>query len=196
MRTYGLVLLLVAAQGCSPEVAIGPTGLQVFPTQLYTGVDDGGGHYVVPVAARGETGLMWNTADTSRIMIMGTDNGAMVTALRAGHAQIEVDASASSSVSVSISVQSYTAAQRAAGQEAVGRIGCQRTYCHDANGPDFTPSGIGRYADLDLQAWILYGKSLRNGTTVQFHMWPLTLTEQMGIVAYLRSQAPRGMPAF
>ncbi len=66
--------------------------------------------------------------------------------------------------------------------------------CHDASGPDVTPSGIGKHTDAQLQATVLSGQNPEGGEVAigaarhSFAMAPMP-----GIIAYMRSLPP-GVP--
>src|SRR5690242_13429487 len=197
---FHMACLMILVASCSPgenNTDPGETGLKVFPTKLYVGVDDAGHGMQAPLSVSGATGITWSTTSAD-FAVSGDDHGAMVTGMIAGNGLITVTAANGESVQVPVTVRSYTAASVANGASGFQTIGCNRGGCHDASGPNITPSGIGKYDDLPLDYWITMGMSLDGMTTVQFHMWNastgLDLQGQMGIVAYLRSQAPNGPP--
>jgi hypothetical protein len=161
------------------------------------GVDDAGHGFLAPLKVSGATGITWSTTSAD-FLVSGDDHGAMVTGKMAGGGNIDVVSADGQMVTVPVRVRGYTAASVANGQAGFNQIGCNRAGCHDAMGPNITPSGIGKYDDLPLDYWITMGQSLDGSTTVQFHMWNastgLDLQGQMGIVAFLRSQTPNGPP--
>ena len=176
---------------------VGEGTLTVFPSKLYVGVDDAGHGFLAPLQVSGATGITW-TSQSADFMVSGDDHGAMVTGITAGNGNINVTSADGQMVTVPVTVRMYTAASVSNGQAGFNQIGCNQSGCHDANGPNITPSGIGKFDDLPLDYWITMGQSLDGTSTVQFHMWNastgLDLQGQMGIVAYLRSQAPNGPP--
>jgi hypothetical protein len=192
---------MVLFASCSPgETQVPDPGsgtLTIFPSKLFVGVDDAGHGFLAPLSATGATGLKWSTQSMD-FTVSGDDHGAMVTGMIAGGGDINVTSSDGQMVIVPVVVRGYTAASVANGQAGFNTIGCNKSGCHDANGPNITPSGIGKFDDLPLDYWITMGQSLNGGMTVQFHMWNastgLDLQGQMGIVAFLRSQAPKGPP--
>jgi hypothetical protein len=171
--------------------------LTVFPTQLFVGVDDAGHGFLAPLTVSGATGIKWSTTSMD-FTVSGDDHGAMVTGISAGTGNIDVVSADGQMFTVPVRVRMYTAASVTNGQAGFNSIGCNKSGCHDAQGPNITPSGIGKFDDLPLDYWITMGQSLNGGQTVQFHMWNastgLDLQGQMGIVAYLRSQTPNGPP--
>jgi hypothetical protein len=195
--SFALVLILAACSagggggGGNPDDT---QSLKVFPTLLYTGVDESGAQFTAPIAAMGDTNLNWTTADTDIIQLSGDDSGATVRGLMLGHADITVTSKSGQMATVSVTVRSYPAGAKEMGQAGFERIGCARGGCHDTNGPDVTPSGIGQFDDLPIDTWVTQGKSLLDGHTIMFHMWDLMIPERMGIVAFLRSQPARGRP--
>jgi len=190
-----MILFASCSPGATPDPGTG--GLTVFPTQLFVGVDDAGHGFLAPLTVSGATGITWTTTATE-FTVSGDDHGAMVTGVAVGGGNIDVHSADGQLVTVPVRVHVYTAASVANGQAGFNTIGCNRSGCHDPNGPNITPSGIGKFDDLPLDYWITMGQSLNGGQTVQFHMWNastgLDLQGQMGIVAYLRSQAPNGPP--
>lgn len=191
---------MILFASCSPGMNTTDPGsgtLTVFPAQLFVGVDDAGHGFLAPLTVSGASGITWSTTSMD-FTVSGDDHGAMVTGMIAGGGLIDVASADGQTLTVPVRVRMYTAASVANGQTGFNTIGCNRSGCHDANGPNITPSGIGKFDDLPLDYWITMGQSLDGSSTVQFHMWNastgLDLQGQMGIVAYLRSQAPNGPP--
>jgi len=193
------LLLAPALAACSPDAGGGAAagGLSVVPRKVYVGVDDAGHGFTAPLQASGASGLAWS-ATSGAFTVSGDDHGAMVAGISAGHGEIQVTSSDGQTVSIPVVIRAYTQASIQSGQAGFAQIGCNRGGCHDPQGPNITPSGIGKFDDLPLDTWITMGQSLDGGQTVQFHQWNetsgLSLSGQMGIVGFLRSQAPNGPP--
>jgi hypothetical protein len=195
--SFAPILLFLALPACIGVEVGGDDGeLRVWPENINLGLTDDGMKFRVPVGASGGSGLEWGNmrADFPRFAVAGDDELATLTAEFPGADELRVEAADGQMIAVPVTVISYPVGAVARGRAAVERIGCQKSGCHDMNGPDFTPSRIGGFDDRDVSAWILQGKSLKTGATVPDHAWPLTIGEEQDVVAYLRSLPPRGAP--
>lgn len=194
MRFLRSVLTCAAAFSLSACTQVVYTNLSVWPGNINLGMTDDGMTFSAPLGASGAVGLTWAGEKTTRprFMITGNDSGATITAKYPGADTLIVTASNMQQVQIPVTVISYPSGSVARGQEAVTRIGCQKSGCHDATGPDYSPSRIVGFDDRDIQQWIINGHSLKTGAMVPNHAWPVTLEEEQGVVAYLRSLPPRG----
>lgn len=180
--------------GAGPSGA--PATLSVFPATVFSGVDDGGGKYVVPVAVSNGTKVTWQSSDASIATVSGDDTSAMITPLKAGTATITATAGGASAT-VALTVQTYAAAARTAGQAAFETFKCAS--CHGAAGPDITSSGICKHTDAQLEAAVTQGANPEGGDVKigkAAHSFPIAPTDPayVGIAAFLRSQTPAGIP--
>jgi hypothetical protein len=200
MRIHALLLLALligcGGQAISPQPMNGPFAL--FPTEAYTGVENTGARYTVPIAATGATGIQWTSSDSSVMSAAGTDQVSTVTGLKAGSATVTATAG-SATLSTRVTVLSYTASDREAGHTAYTKFNCAA--CHEgaSTAPDITPSGIGHHDDLAIQAAVTQGANPEGGDVAVGklnHSFPIDQNSAayVGIVAFLRSQTPRGIP--
>lgn len=191
MRAAYWVIFLAGA-ACGTEEA--PPVLEVWPSSINLGLTADGEKFKVPIGASGGTDLEYavKKTDKPRVSIRGTDDGAILTAEFAGADELIVTSSDGQTVEAPINVVHYPMGAVMRGEDAVERIGCRMSGCHDQNGPDFSPSRIAGFEDRDISNWILHGKSLDGGATVPGHMWPITIEEEADVVAYLRSLPARG----
>jgi hypothetical protein len=198
MRTAVVLLGLV---GCTSGSS-GPPPVTVFPTTtLFSGVDPAGGGatYKVTIAASGPTGITWSTSDTAIATVTGTDTLGTVVSLKEGNAMIRVT-DGNSTVAVPLLVTSYSASDLAAGKTAFETTySCAKSGCHDAVGPDISPSGIGKHTDPQILGTVTSGLNPENATPVSIgvanHSFPIAAgtPESVGICAYMRSLPP-GIP--
>jgi hypothetical protein len=176
----------------------GPATPKVFPaTQLYSGVNSGGGAQDrVAIAAQDATGIAWSSMDQTIASVTGTDQLASVVANQTGSTMIAATV-AGMTFSIPITVNAYDAADLAAGQNAF-----EHTYmcggCHSGpggDGPDITPSGIGKHSDAQILTVVTTGIT-PEGAPVKIgaasHSFAVSpgSAESRGIPAYLRSLTP------
>lgn len=172
-----------------------PTGLTVYPaTTLYTGVEDRGAKYMVNIAVSGATGVTWTSADPTIATVKGDDTSGTVTTVKAGSTSITA-ASGQQKKVIPVMVQSYKATDRMAGQGAWNMIGCAKSGCHDAAGPDISPSGIAKHDDAALIAAATMGKNPEGGDiSIGAAAHSFVVPNTAGLAAYLRSLAPKQIP--
>jgi hypothetical protein len=154
----------------------------------------GGASYKLTIAASGSTGVTWKSSDTTIATVAGTDILGTVVALKAGTAIIT--ATGGNSVSVPLTVMNYAAADLSAGRTAFETTyTCAKSGCHDAMGPDVTPSGVGKHTDAQLQAVVTSGMNPEGGVVsigAAAHSFAIVsgTPAYAGIVAYMRSLPP------
>jgi hypothetical protein len=193
-----ILLVSLVLSGCGGDMTMGTNAANtagapvLFPTAVYTGFDETG-HYSVPVAASGATGLTWSSSDPSVASVSGTDASATITGLKAGSATITASA-AGATATVTVTVATYVAADKTAGQAAYGSHGCSNKGCHDASGPDITPSGIGKHTDAQLIAAATMGANPEGGDISIGAAAHSFKSVPNGIAAYLRSLPSMGIP--
>jgi hypothetical protein len=164
--------------------------LTLFPTTVYTGVEAGGSTYAVPIAASGATGMSWVSSDSSVASVSGSDTEGTVDGVKAGMAQVTASAGMQSAAAMVV-VASYTATQRMAGAQSYMKFNC--VGCHGNGGPDITPSGIGKHTDAQILAAATQGANPEGGD-ISIGKAAHSFAADPGIVAYVRSLAPAGVP--
>jgi hypothetical protein len=194
------IVLTAACGGSGSSASAGSGGgggaggsassLEVFPsTTLHTGVDEAGG-YTVNIAVVSGSGLAWTSSDPATATVTGDDKVATITALKAGSATITATAG-SSKVDVPVEISTYTVAQKMAGAMEY-KSTCAG--CHDGSGgPDITPSDLGKHTDAEATGAFAEGKNPEGGT-IDSPNHIFTVTDKVGMVAYLRSLPPRQPP--
>ncbi len=192
-----LLFIAACAVGCSSSTPPA-AGLTVFPsTTLYSGSDPAGGgaSYKVTIAASGASGVAWTSSDLAVATVSGTDALGTVVAVKAGSATISATAGGATK-SIPLTVAAYPAADLAAGATSFKTTySCAKAGCHDAGGPDVSPSGIGKHTDAQLLAVITMGANPEGGSVsigAPNHSFaiPANSAESRGICAYLRSLPP------
>jgi hypothetical protein len=157
--------------------------LTVFPTQVFVGFDEKGPLAQAPVALTGASGsVAWTSADDSVAAVSGSAVSAKISAVKAGSSAITVKAG-SASAEVKVTVLSYTAAAVASGEQEYKTAGCAG--CHEAaDGPDITPSGVGKHTDDQILGAAHDAKNPEGGDIASpNHKFAVT----NAVVAYLRS---------
>jgi hypothetical protein len=194
LSTRIILLPLVLVVGClSPQAAM-PAGagsaLTLFPTAVYTGFEAGGTTYAVPIAASGATGMSWVSSNSSVATVSGSDTVGTVDGVQAGMTQVTASAGMQSA-SAMVVVTSYAASQRMAGAQSFTKFNCAG--CHGGSGPDITPSGIGKHTDAQILAAATQGANPEGGD-ISIGKAAHSFAADPGIVAYVRSLAPAGVP--
>jgi mono/diheme cytochrome c family protein len=184
-------VLVFALAGCSPPSSPpAPStspALEVFPAAIHTGTDDSGAAYVAPIVAS-DTGASFEVSGSCCTITSGAGQ-AQITARQAGSATVTVSAGGHTAT-VAVEVTSYTSADRTAGQQAYAASACGG--CHDGAGqPDITSSGIPEHPDDQVLTAIRSGINPEGGQIEGAHSFQVP----DGIVAYLRSLPPKGLPA-
>jgi mono/diheme cytochrome c family protein len=187
-----MMFAMILAAGCAADPTTGGGGPSVFPNeQIYAGVYEGGGATgKVTIAAMDATGMSWSSGDTSVATVSGNDTLGTVTAVKAGSTTITAKAGGVS-MPVPVMVISYTAAQLSAGSAAFQAQACGS--CHNASGPDISPSGIGKHTDQQIIDATVSGKNPEGGEVsigAAMHSFALTGDAKIGIAAYVRSLTP------
>lgn len=173
------------------------TPLAVFPTTVYTGVEDTGAKDSVPVSMDGGTRIFWTASSPAIATVIGGDTSAVIFGVAPGTATVTATAG-DKTAAVSVVVTSYLASDRMAGLNFYGEHACAG--CHQPSGtPDITPSGIGKHSDSQIQAAVAQGQNPEGGEIsigAAAHTFPLThgTPAYNGLVAYLRSLPPTQAP--
>lgn len=190
----GIALVVLAGCGSATNPPP-PTGLTIYPTTtLYTGVEDTGAKYKVNIAVSGATGVMWTSTDSTVATVQGNDQSGTVTAVKAGSTTITATAGQQKQV-VPVMIQSYKESDRTAGQAAWTMFTCAKSGCHDAAGPDVSPSGIAKHDDAALIAAVTLGKNPEGGSiSIGAAAHSFAVANATGIAAYLRSLQPKQIP--
>src|SRR5262249_14816937 len=150
-------LLVLAICGCGGQDA---TMISIFPSQVYTAVEDTGARYSVPVAATGAGAANWSTSDSSVAAVSGTDVLGQIVAAGPGATSVEVVGGARSATA-GVTVVRYQTSDRMAGEQKYAAFMCAG--CHGSGTPDITPSGIGKHTDEQIQAAITQGLNPEGG---------------------------------
>ena len=190
---WWLVLVLLWPLGCTTTVGddTSSSGLTVYPTKGFTGVEDTGARYTLPVSASGTSGMTWSAAEDSICTAMGSDSLGKVAGVMPGGCTVSVTAGTESQI-VTVTVASYKAADRSAGAAAYTSLSCSG--CHDiASGPDISPSGIGKHSDDEIFKVVMTGLNPEGGC-VSIGCQGHSFAAPDGIVAYLRSLPSKGVP--
>jgi hypothetical protein len=165
----------------------------LFPTILYVGIESGGHGDTVPVASMGATGIAWASSDATVATVTGDDASATVTAVKAGSATIT--ATGGSMATVPVTVLSYMTADRMTGGTYYSAKNCAMAGCHDASGPDITPSGIGKHTDAQILAAATMGANPEGGdVAIGAANHSFVDPGSAGIAAYLRWLPAKGIP--
>lgn len=136
------------------------------------------------------SGMSWSSVDPSIATVSGTDELGTVVAVKAGSTTITAKAGGTV-MPIPLTVISYTAAQLSAGQSAYQSSNCGS--CHNATGPDISPSDIGKHTDQQIMDAVVSGKNPEGGDVsigAAAHSFALTGDAKVGIAAYLRSLTP------
>lgn len=216
----GLAMLSVVA--CGGDSGSGESGekgsgvvaggrFEIFPPEIFTGTD--GMHtFKAPIITVNSSGAVtWTIADPSVAQLMADGENAMLVASKSGDTMVTATSGGKSSTAA-LHVVSYTAAQYADGEKRymmgpdADNPACKE--CHaPGKGPDHTSTELDADPDSQIQNTFLTGvdpedrpikdnsefADLLKGKT---HMWKVTESERVGLIAYLRGLPPMGYPEF
>ncbi|MEY4581516.1 MAG: hypothetical protein RL701_6219 [Pseudomonadota bacterium] len=213
---------LISAAACSANTDAGTgTGsgaetaeFQVFPAVIYTG-SDGTHEYKAPIIAAFAPGkVTWTIADPSVASIAPEGpNGEdlMIKTLKPGQTTITA-ASGGKTVTATLNVASYTAEQYNIGMSRyTASVDPNNPPCKDCHapgkGPDHTATELDADPDDEIQHTFVTGvdpegrpiaenSEFANLLKGKKHMWTVTETEKIGLIAYLRALPPMGFPEF
>lgn len=194
---YAVMFLALFGGACATNDSSGGggEGFSVFPsTTLYSGVESGGGAtYKVTIAAMNGKGVVWASADPSIATVSGTDALGTVTSLKAGSTMITATAGGTT-LSIPLVVASYRSSDRMAAS-AMWSGTCSKGGCHDASGPDVSPSGIAKHTDAQLDTVVTTGMNPEGGAVAigaAAHSFVIASDSPAfaGIVATMRSLPP------
>lgn len=196
-----------------------PEAFNVFPKSIYTGFD--GQHtYKAPVIAVSKEGVpittggvTWTLADPSLADVAVEAQGATLTAKKSGETTLTANMSGQT-FTATVKIYAYTAAAYAEGEHRyTNMVDMSNPACNNCHGkgagkgPDHTPTELDADPDEEIQntftsgvdpegrpiaeesewAYLLEGKK---------HMWSVTASEKMNMLAYLRALAPTGYPEY
>ena len=183
--------------------ATAPGALEILPNKIYSGYD-GVAIYHAPIIARGGTGLTWSVADPSLVQLTpdaGDPNGGelMIVTHKAGATTLTVRDGSGHSATAELIITSYTPAQRALGESRYGMDQAGDPACASCHagftGPDHTPTLLEVFTDAQIINTFLTGIDPHgNAIPTARHNWNVTEPQKLGLVAYMRSLAPRGYP--
>jgi hypothetical protein len=214
--SIGLVLLSVVAcssdtKGSESEAVVAGGKFEIFPAEIFTGTD--GSHaFKAPIITVNASGAVtWTIADATIAQIMPAAENAMIVAAKAGDTMITATSGGKTSTAL-LHVVSYTPQQYADGMARymtgpdADNPACKE--CHArGKGPDHTATELDADPDSQIQNTFLTGvdpedrpikdnsefADLLKGKT---HMWKVTESEKVGLVAYLRGLEPMGFPEY
>jgi mono/diheme cytochrome c family protein len=173
-----------------------PTPFAVYPNQIYTGWEAGGGAtYKVPIKANEDaTFTLDGTTGDFITLVDNGDGSAEITSKAPGVGRILV--SGSTDLMIDVTVHTYTAEARqqgAADYQNGSNPPCGQ--CHDGNSEgsnnDNTPSAIAEHPDEAVLFNIKTGNDPDGQIIRDFHKFP---SVREGVVAYLRSLPARNEP--
>jgi hypothetical protein len=186
-----LLVVLSSLAACSPPSKAAPTtspDLEVFPAAIHTGVDEAGDPFVAPVVASDSNASFTISGSCCAVKPGAAAGQAQVTAQQPGSGMLTVSAGGNTA-QVPVEVIMYTKANWTAGQAAYASSACGS--CHDGAGQsDITSSGIPEHTDAQVLTAIRTGVNPEGGQIEGGHSFQVP----DGIVAYLRSLPPKGLP--
>jgi hypothetical protein len=169
--------------------------LDVFPdTTLYSGVESGAGakQYQVTISATAGASVTWQSMDPSIASVTGTNTLGTVSALKVGSTTI-VATSGGKSVQIPLTIESYSASDRMSAASMYTTT-CAASGCHDATGPDVSPSGIGKHSDQQLHDVVISGMNPEGGpVSIGAAAHSFGTAPMPGMIEYMRSLPP-GVP--
>lgn len=211
--------ILIVACGDSGGGGAKQVDFSIFPSKIYTGFD--GMHtYKAPViaVAPGGTpiktgGVMWTLADPSMAELKIDAEGVTITAKKAGETTLTA-AGGGKMATATLKIYSYTAAAYAEGEHRYtngvddNNPACNK--CHGkgaGKGPDHTPTELDADPDEEIQTTFTTGVDPENRPIAEEsewayllegkkHMWSVTASEKMNMLAYLRALEPTGYPEY
>src|SRR5262245_43636056 len=89
MSPSKLICALIASSAACTSGETATPSTTVFPTTGFTGVEDTGTRYVLPIAGGG-TMMTWTAVDASVCQVVGTDVLGSITALKPGGCKVNV----------------------------------------------------------------------------------------------------------
>jgi hypothetical protein len=183
-----------AACGSDDDGGNGVPKPKVFPIAINTGVENPaapGITYTVPVVAE-DSKATFEVVGTCATVAPGAKGGqAIVTSKEPGECTLKVT-NAGEVIEVRIFVKLYTAAAREMGAKFYADNKCG-SMCHDVGAkPDNTPSAIAEHRDEPVMLNVVAGSDPDGNAVRDFHKFP---GAPLGVCAYLRSLAPRGLPS-
>lgn len=197
-----------SGQGEGSVVAGGK--FEIFPPEIFTGTD--GVHtFKAPVSTVNGSSVSWTIADPSVARLEPDGENAMIVAVKPGDTMV-VATSGGETSTAALHIVSYTAQQYSDGEKRymmgpdADNPPCKE--CHaPGKGPDHTATELDADPDSQIQNTFLTGvdpedrpikdnsefANLLKGKT---HMWKVTESEKVGLVAYLRGLPPMGYPEY
>jgi hypothetical protein len=188
--------LFCAALGACGGGDDGPDPLfAVYPSQIYTGFEQGGGAtYKVPIKASEMATFSLDGESGNYITLVDNDDGtAEITTKQAGAARILVDGP--TDLMIDVTINPYTAEERQQGAADYAANTPPCGMCHDGTATgsnnDNTPSAIAEHPDEAVMLNIRTGNDPDGQIIRDFHKFT---TIRQGVVAYLRSLPARNEP--
>jgi Big-like domain-containing protein len=184
---------------------------EVFPPEIFTGTD--GSHtFKAPVITVNSSGpVTWTIADPSIAQLAPDAENVMITATKAGDTMITATSGGKTSTAT-LHVVSYTTQQYEDGMKRyVNGLDAANPACKECHapgkGPDHTATELDADPDSQVQNTFLTGvdpedrpikdnSEFANLLKGKSHMWTVTESEKVGLVAYLRSLPPMGYPEY
>jgi hypothetical protein len=170
------------------------SAVTVFPTTVYTGSDGTGTGFQVPVVVVDGKVASWTCNDPTMMRADGVVDHASMLPLTDGTSTVTAVGEDGSTALVTVVTFLYTQEQLEAGKGVYTNI-CSNCHAAGGDGPDITPSGVGKHTQDQILGAALMGMNPEGGPLNQpNHMFQMTDLEKHGIVGYLRSLPPRGLP--
>lgn len=184
---------------------------EIFPPEIFTGTD--GQHtFKAPIITVNAPGAVtWTIEDSGVATLMPAGENAMLTAVKAGDTKVTATSGGKSSTAT-LHVVSYTPEQYADGEKRytmsadTDNPACKE--CHaPGKGPDHTATELDADPDSQVQNTFLTGvdpedRPIKDNSEFadllkgKSHMWKVTDSEKVGLIAYLRALPPMGYPEY
>jgi hypothetical protein len=183
----------------------------IFPGEVFTGTD--GSHaFKAPVVTLNASGrVTWMIADPDVAQLAPEAENVMITAKKPGDTVITAK-NGNKTSTAQVHVVSYTTRQYEDGMNRyLSGVDADNPACKDCHArskaPDHTSTELDAYSDSQVEDTFIRGvdperrpikdnaafADVLNGST---HTWMVADSEQVGLVAYLRSLPPMGFPEF
>jgi hypothetical protein len=212
---------LILAVGCGDSGGkVAPAKFSIFPREIYTGFD--GTHtYKAPVIAVSKEGVpitsggvTWTIADPSLADLKVEPQGVIITAKKAGDTKLTATQAGQEPFAVPLKIYAYTPTAWAEGEHRYkNKVDDNNPACNNCHGkgaglgPDHTPTQLDADPDENIQNTFTTGVDPEGrpiATESQWahllegkkHMWSVTASEKVNMLAYLRALEPTGYPEY
>jgi hypothetical protein len=222
MKRFASVLAVISSMmilACGDSGSGKKVEFSIFPPKVYTGFD--GMHtYKAPVIAVSEEnepittgGVTWSLSDPSMGDLATDAQGVMITAKKAGDTTL-IASYMGKQAMASLHIYMYTPAAYAEGEQryknAVDMNNPACTNCHGkgaGKGPDHTPTELDADPDEEIQNTFTSGVDPEGRPIAEesewapllegkMHMWAVTASQKVNLLAYLRALEPTMYPEY